>query len=68
MTFFQAPTQIILTNSSAQELIIYDHPNFGKRLTSRSDDESNSYDEKQDIESIPFSVGEVIGFIKGFHY
>jgi uncharacterized protein YjbI with pentapeptide repeats len=68
MTFFQAPTQIILTNSSAQELIIHDHPNFGKRLTNRSDDENNTYDEEQEIESIPFSVSEVIGFIKGFHY
>ncbi|MGC1247890.1 MAG: pentapeptide repeat-containing protein, partial [Spirulinaceae cyanobacterium] len=30
-SFFQAPTHIILTNSSSQKMDLYRHPNFGKR-------------------------------------
>lgn len=70
LSFFQAPTQVILTNSSSQNLIVHEHPNFGKRLINRSDVSDAVYDDKYDeaIKCIPFSVSTVIDFVKGFHY
>lgn len=68
--FFQAPTQIILTNSSAQTLIVYDNPNFGKRLM-------NSQDPKMTFPDNPFSesttyllpaLNSLIDFVNSFHY
>jgi hypothetical protein len=68
--FFQAPTQTILTNSSSQNLIVYEHPNFGKRLINRSDVTNNVYDDSYDevVKFKPFSVSAVIDFVKGFHF
>ncbi|BAZ12082.1 pentapeptide repeat-containing protein [Calothrix sp. NIES-4071] len=70
LAFFQAPTQVILTNSSSQNLIVHEHPNFGKRLINRSDVSDAVYEDKYDeaVKFIPFSVGTVIDFMKGFHY
>ncbi len=71
LNFCKSPTQIILTNSSAQTLIVYDHPNFGKRFINRSALNASAYDDissestKYDI--LP-SLNMVIDFIKGFHY
>ena len=70
LNFFQAPTQTILTNSSAQNLIVYEHPNFGKRLINRSDINDRVYEDNCDeaVAHTPFSVSSVIDFVKGFHY
>ncbi|MFS0514176.1 pentapeptide repeat-containing protein [Nostoc sp. UIC 10607] len=71
LNFCKSPTQIVLTNSSAHTLIIYDHPNFGKRFINRSALNALIYDDiatestKYDI--LP-SLNMVMEFVKGFHY
>jgi uncharacterized protein YjbI with pentapeptide repeats len=71
LNFCKAPTQIILTNSSAQTLIVYDHPNFGKRFINRSAINASAYDDISN-ESIKYdillSLNMVVDFVKGFHY
>jgi uncharacterized protein YjbI with pentapeptide repeats len=71
LNFCKAPTQIILTNSSAQTLIVYDHPNFGKRFINRSAINTSAYDDISN-ESIKYdillSLNMVVDFVKGFHY
>lgn len=70
LNFCQAPTQIILTNSSAHNLIVHDHPNFGKRFINRSTLNTSAYDDISDNSTkyILPSLAIVIDFFKGFHY
>ena len=71
LNFCKAPTQIILTNSSAHTLIVHEHPNFGKRFINRSALNASVYDDISN-ESITYdilpSLNMVIDFVKGFHY
>ncbi|MHC5724115.1 MAG: pentapeptide repeat-containing protein [Nostoc sp.] len=70
LNFCQAPTQIILTNSSAHNLIVHDHPNFGKRFINRSALNTSAYDDlsHNSTKYILPSLDMVIDFFKGFHY
>ncbi|MBF2008358.1 MAG: pentapeptide repeat-containing protein [Chlorogloeopsis fritschii C42_A2020_084] len=70
LNFFQAPTQIILTNSSAQSLNIHYHHNFGKKFIDSSDVNTSIYNETAQEAANPSlpSTSLVIDFIKGFHY
>ncbi|MDJ0694465.1 pentapeptide repeat-containing protein [Mastigocoleus sp. MO_188.B34] len=67
--FFQASTQIIMTNSSAQTLMIYENPNFGTKIVNNS--EANTYPYKDDSNNIPkmttLSQSMIIDFINGFY-
>jgi uncharacterized protein YjbI with pentapeptide repeats len=69
LNFFQAPTQTILTNSSAHTLIVHDHPNFGKKFINRGAI-NGSYNENLNTSAnvILPSVNAVVDFVKGFHY
>jgi hypothetical protein len=68
LNFFKAPTQTILTNSSAQSLTIYDSPNFGKRFVNRSPG-SSSVDNisNQSEYNIP-SFKKIIDFVQSFYF
>ncbi|GAA6620046.1 pentapeptide repeat-containing protein [Scytonema sp. NUACC26] len=67
--FFQAPTQIVLTNSSAQNLLLYDHPYFGKRFLNSADDlHYIAYDNSMEVSQIITpSLSMIVDFFKGFH-
>jgi uncharacterized protein YjbI with pentapeptide repeats len=68
--FFQAPTQTILTNSSAQTLMIHYHPHFGKHFINQTDG-NLAIDNEQPNEAAKFhlpSVSRVVDFVKKFHY
>ncbi|WP_353931981.1 pentapeptide repeat-containing protein [Okeanomitos corallinicola TIOX110] len=66
LDFAKAPTQIILTNSSAQSLTVYDNPNFGKRLVNRTTTDSDQ-DPANDTEyNIP-SINMILEFIENFY-
>lgn len=66
LKFFKAPTQTIITNSSAQCLTIYDHPNFGKRFVNRFPSSSDD-DISGESEYIMSSVKMIMDFIQGFY-
>lgn len=69
VNFFQAPTQTVVTNSSAQTLTVYYHPAFGKHLMNQSYLPSRSKNAlPQTPESILPPVATVIEFIKAFDY
>ncbi|MGF1939520.1 MAG: pentapeptide repeat-containing protein [Nostoc sp. ChiQUE02] len=70
LNFCKAPTQIILTNSSAHTLIVHDHPNFGKRFINRSALNASAYDDmsSESTKYILPSLDMVMDFVKGFHY
>jgi uncharacterized protein YjbI with pentapeptide repeats len=70
LNFCKAPTQIVLTNSSAHTLIVHDHPNFGKRFINRSALNASTYDDisNEATKYILPSLNMVIDFVKGFHY
>ncbi len=70
LSFFKAPTQTILTNSSAKNLMIYDSPNFGKRLIEHPKIEADLYhDELSELsKSRQASLNMILDFFKGFHY
>ena len=70
LNFFKAPTQTILTNSSATNLIIYDYQHFGKRLIDHPQIETDLYDNELSelSKSRHPSLNTVIDFFKGFHY
>lgn len=68
LNFFKAPTQTILTNSSAQTLIIYDHPSFGKHFSKRTNTSSFNDTSHDSPTSLMPSLNMVIDFIKSFHY
>ncbi len=68
--FFKAPTQIILTNTSAQTLTIHDHPNFGKKFLDNLDINSSSYDINSidEAKTLMPSYSMICDFLKGFHF
>ncbi|MEL6165285.1 MAG: pentapeptide repeat-containing protein, partial [Cyanobacteria bacterium J06628_3] len=70
LNFFKAPTQTILTNSSAKNLMIYDNQHFGKRLIDHPQIEADLYDNELSelSKSRHPSLNTVIDFFKGFHY
>ncbi|ABA23996.1 Pentapeptide repeat protein [Trichormus variabilis ATCC 29413] len=68
--FFQAPTQTILTNSSAQTLIVHDSPNFGKRFINSSITEM-TFSSDVSGESLPHNLpglNTLTDFVNSFHY
>ncbi|MBO3457442.1 pentapeptide repeat-containing protein [Aetokthonos hydrillicola Thurmond2011] len=67
--FFQVPTQTILTNSSAQNLIVYSHPNFGKKFTDIPDVKYSVADEisHTTTKSMIPSLDMLVDFFQGFH-
>jgi uncharacterized protein YjbI with pentapeptide repeats len=67
--FFQAPTQIVLTNSSGQNLLLYDNPFFGKKFLNGLDDVHHiAYDNSTELSQIITpSLSMLIDFFKGFH-
>ncbi len=70
LNFCKAPTKIVLTNSSAHTLIVYDHPNFGKRFINRSALNASGHDDTshESTKYILPSLNMVMDFVKGFHY
>lgn len=69
LSFFQAPTQTVLTNSSSQTLVLYESHKFGKHFANRPDANSSSYDSSGDTaKMIMPSLGMIVDFVKGFHY
>ena len=70
LNFFQAPTQTVLTNSNAKNLMIYDSPHFGKRLIDHPQIEADLYeDELSELsKSRQPSLNMIADFFKGFHY
>ena len=70
LNFCKAPTQIVLTNSSAHTLIVHDHPNFGKRFINRSALNPSAYNNisSESTKYILPSLDMVMDFVKGFHY
>ncbi|MBK1986829.1 pentapeptide repeat-containing protein [Sphaerospermopsis aphanizomenoides BCCUSP55] len=67
LSFFKAPTQTILTNSSDQCLTIYDSPNFGKRFVNRSP-VGAADDSPNESEYIMASSRMIIDFVQGFYF
>jgi uncharacterized protein YjbI with pentapeptide repeats len=67
LNFFKAFTQITLTNSSAQTLIIYDHPQFGKRLIKQHTKSNDNDHLSGESTYIMPSLKMVIEFIQGFY-
>jgi uncharacterized protein YjbI with pentapeptide repeats len=70
LNFFKAPTQTILTNSSAQTLTVYNNPNFGKKFINATQLEAPFLVEKSNkTDTIaPISLNIVVDFLKSFHY
>ncbi|MCC5637213.1 pentapeptide repeat-containing protein [Nostoc sp. CHAB 5844] len=70
LNFFRAPTQTILTNSSAQTLIVYDNPNFGKKFINTSQLDAAFLAEKSSEAATlaPLSLNIVVDFLKSFHH
>ncbi|BCL33604.1 hypothetical protein NSMS1_00510 [Nostoc sp. MS1] len=70
LKFFQAPTQTILTNSSAQTLIVYENPNFAKRFINFTNTETgvltDIYSESATY-TLP-GLNTLIDFVNSFHY
>ncbi|MBW4614685.1 MAG: pentapeptide repeat-containing protein [Desmonostoc vinosum HA7617-LM4] len=69
LNFCKAPTQTILTNSSAHTLIVYNNPNFGKRFINRTILNAATYDDisnKLTNSTLP-ELDMVAHFVKGFH-
>lgn len=67
LKFFQAPTQTILTNSSAQTLIVYENPNFGKRFINSSDTVLADVYTESTTNTLP-ALNTLIEFVNSFHY
>ena len=68
--FFQAPTQTILTNSLAQNLILHNHSNFGKKFINHSDvnPSISGNISNEAVKSMIPSMSMVVEFFQGFHY
>ncbi|MEA5616590.1 pentapeptide repeat-containing protein [Cronbergia sp. UHCC 0137] len=67
--FFKAPTQIILTNSSAQTLTLYDNPSFGKKIINRPT--THGVPEEHTFNEVAYimpSLNVIVDFIQGFYY
>lgn len=69
VSFLEAPTQTILTNSSDRTLNIYYHPKFGKRFmrTSSLIPASTTPVEKIAANSLP-PMSVIVDFVRGFYY
>jgi uncharacterized protein YjbI with pentapeptide repeats len=69
LNFYKIPTQTILTNSSAQTLILYDHPHFGKRFIKSADSDvvflPNITNESTTF-TLP-SLNTIVDFINSFN-
>ena len=67
-TFFQSPTQTILSNSCAESLMVHYHPDFGRHLINLPGVNKNSINpaiKAQRLTTPP--INTVIEFIKGFY-
>ncbi len=65
---FQSPTQLVLTNSSAQTLTIHHNASFGKRFINQTNT-NNISKETSTATKFALPTGKiVIDFVKGFHY
>ena len=66
-SFFQAPTQTILVNSSDRKVTVHNHPNFGKQLTNPTGQNKavKNLNETPRFVLPPLSV--VVDFVKEFH-
>ncbi|MBD2386316.1 pentapeptide repeat-containing protein [Cylindrospermum sp. FACHB-282] len=69
LNFVKVPTQTILTNSSAQTLMVYDNPYFGKRLINHSALSPLVYNEisSESTNNILPSSNMIMDFLRGFH-
>ncbi|HEY9800003.1 MAG TPA: pentapeptide repeat-containing protein [Leptolyngbyaceae cyanobacterium] len=67
LKFFQTPTQTILTNSSAQTLIVYENPNFGKRFINSPDPVLADVYTESATNTLP-PLNTLIDFVNSFHY
>ncbi|NET02821.1 MAG: pentapeptide repeat-containing protein [Sphaerospermopsis sp. SIO1G2] len=65
LNFAKAPTQTIITNSSAQSLVIYDHPNFGKKFVKRMN--ASSEHNISESEYIMPSINMILNFVENFY-
>src|SRR6478672_2759113 len=69
VNFFQAPTQTVLTNSTAQTLNVYHHPTFGKHFLSQFNLKNRSNNFLIQAPDFTLPTWEVIiNFIKQFDY
>lgn len=70
LNFCRTPTQTILTNSSAQTLIVYDHPNFGKKFPNPDNSHVTLLTNisSESAISTPPVLNMVVDFVKSFHY
>lgn len=70
LKFFKAPTQIIITNSSAQTLILYDNPHFGKKIINSPNLNATFFDDvtHDSSQSVLPSLNMVIDFVKSIHH
>ncbi|TAE60238.1 MAG: hypothetical protein EAZ76_10735 [Nostocales cyanobacterium] len=66
LNFAKAPTKTIITNSSAQSLIVYDHPNFGKRFVNRNIINSEEYSNEESEYIMP-SLNMILDFVENFY-
>lgn len=64
--FFQAPTKTILVNSSNQNLTLYSHPLFGKRMMAKLDPTVAPIAPQPASAHLPPLIG-LVNFIQGFH-
>jgi uncharacterized protein YjbI with pentapeptide repeats len=68
-SFFQAPTQTMLSNSSDQSLNLYHHPAFGKRFMTQPNLNSGMKPSAIKLPESPLpAINLVIDFIKEFDY
>ena len=67
-SFFAAPTQTILTNSSDRTLTVYYHSMFGKRFMSPSSFAKAGLDSAAPAKPMLLPVSLVIDFVRGFYY
>ncbi len=68
--FCKTPTQTILTNSSAKTLIVYDHPNFGKRFVNSVDSDVIFSPNISSVAATltPPALNIIVDFINSFRY
>jgi hypothetical protein len=66
--FFESSTQTVLKNSSQQELVIYRHPSFGRRLKGSYSVQSEDSSNRQLASASQLSLTQVIDFIDSFDY
>ncbi len=68
-TFFQAPIQLGLTNSSDQSLTLYNHPLFGKRFVDTPDWYKSGHTSTLKVSKFNLPPASAIAeFFKGFYY